>query len=211
VAIPIKLAKTPQITSDTPKLINIKLNKALIQHQQEIRIIKQNVARKSRSKGKNLEYEISEMQCKWYNIPQTFSRSKGGGVRKIGQPGDITTPDGFILCEEAKNDERWNFSSFLSPNGSRGALQFIWQAWEQTVDQCNIYNTRKHERQVFKYPVLIFTKNYENIFIMFRINEFNCNLPDCTITLVQPQYGTFIICDFQEFLNVNDPQNFIRR
>jgi hypothetical protein len=217
IKLPIKL-KLPLPVLTQPKQLSIKVNTLLVQHQEEVRVVRQNTAKYSRGKGKRNEYEICEILCQWYGIPQSFSRSKGSGaVRSIGQPGDISTPEGFIFCIEAKNDERCDFTSFLIPRGNskKAKLQFIWEAWQQSVDATNKYNTRKHERQIFKYPCLIFTKNYEDIFIMlqqqFFLNNLNVKIPYIRFDFSNEEFGGFYIFLLQDFLDSNDPQSFIRR
>jgi hypothetical protein len=168
-------------------------------------------ARRARHKGNRGEYFACEYLNTWLDVPEVFTPTNAsGGSRLIGQPGDIVGPPNFVFCVEMKNDERWRFSDFFIAGLRRTQPAPIWQFWEQGKLACSKYNEKKRISQVAKYPALIFTRNYEEVFIMLQettITYLNLKIPPTVAKLANAVEGYFIIMEFQNFLEANTPES----
>ena len=170
---------------------------------------KKRIARSSRAKGNRGESVVSDIFDNWIEVPQAFSPSSSSGAnRLIGQAGDLVGPNGFIFCVEIKNDEGWRLTDFLIPGIIRKHPARIWIFWAQAVTACNKYNSKRKEHQVNKIPVLIFTKNYEDVLIMIDEVDYknhNLRVPENFIRLINMDFGIFFICKLEDFLKCHTP------
>ena len=166
---------------------------------------KANIARSSRRKGRSAESEVGRILSYWYGVPESFSPSRSSGANlKIGQPGDILAPNGFKFVIEVKNTEGWNLTQIFQPLNCHAKLVTFWKFWKQAKEACDEYNKKKPTSLPIKYPVLIFTRNREEFFIMYEIKH--CATKCRNRILIQFINEDLMICQLSDFLD-NAPIN----
>lgn len=114
----------------------------------------------------------------FYGDEKSIVRSRGSGMFGKTNPdhsGDLEVslsfakaykkqlPD-FYFNVELKHDKRWNLKELLgSPYGG-----FLLQSFRQSFDD-SLNRTVKKKDVLAKYPILVFTKNYEADYVMFPV------------------------------------------
>ena len=110
----------------------------------------------SRTKGSNFERFIAkDLSMKFYKDQDSLRRtplSGGWSSKYVG--GDICGPESFPLYVECRNREVWKASDLFDEN----SVLFKWYA-----------ETKQKAKELGKEGVLIFTRNYEKIYIMTRV------------------------------------------
>jgi Holliday junction resolvase len=114
----------------------------------------------SQNKGKNFERLIAKKLTETLGIE--FKRTPQSGASPLGQDwqllGDIVTKDSnWEYCIELKKQEGWEFKDFFNKKSK------IYKWWEQAEEQAT---------KISKIPVLIFSKNYDDIYVMMKIKDF---------------------------------------
>lgn len=178
-------------------------------------------ARSNRGKGKRGERLACTELSKWYGVPESFIPSKASGASfRRREAGDIATPPKFPFIIEVKNQEVWKMQDFLEvkkPRMIKGemktALSPFKSYWNQVTHDVKHYNENKHATQIEKYPMLIFTKNFETLIMMIDKPLILAKLlpqppSNDTMYLVWEAFDdkTFYIISLIEFIN-NNPLN----
>jgi hypothetical protein len=174
---------------------------------------KAKTARANRSKGKRGESLVYHALSTWFGVPQSFSSNAGsGGAIRFGQAGDVNCPIGFPFCIEVKNSEAWRMSDLLVPVRTKNK-SVIWQYWEQCCRATDDYNTSlykiekdvRHKKGYFKrYPLLIFTKNRDEIYCMSNSHPFIINFIPKNYLRLTLNEGCYYIFLLEDFLNESD-------
>jgi hypothetical protein len=143
----------------------------------------------SRSKGSRFERAIAKDFSKWCGF--TCKRTPmSGGWAKTGdvtpkRPKDMVE---FIFCAELKHQEGWSFSnSFLGKSPNKQIAKW----W----GQCQA-DAKKSDR----IPILIFTKNFDQIYCMCETSFFRkAKLKEvATILISIPKFRIFLWDDFRK-------------
>jgi hypothetical protein len=145
-------------------------------------------------KGSSFELKICKILDDWWGKVGAFNRSphsgayhtitKGAGSGQLS--GDIVGPQGFLLSIEAKKRENWDFVDLAS-----GKHTGIMAWWGQAVKQT----------PPGKEPVLIFSKNRTDIFVMISIEslkKISSGAIDYSFAIL---FNKFIILRLKEFLS----------
>jgi hypothetical protein len=166
-------------------------------------------ARKNRQKGKRGEAAVGKIFSDWWGTEESFLHSQSSGAgNRFGAAGDITTPLNFPFVIENKNSEAWTLGNILThwksrvnkpkPGKKQKEIQpnTFWGYWEQVLEATKDYNKKAiNNKRIQKYPMLIFTKNYEEIFIMIHMDaqlEHKINLPANHMFLTNEQHLYYI-------------------
>lgn len=180
-------------------------------------------ARSNRKKGKRGETITSGIFSDWWGILESFLHSQSSGAgNRFGAAGDISTPLNFPFVIENKNSEGWTLGNILThlksrvnkpkPGKKQKEIQCntFWAYWEQVLEATEDYNIKaKANKRIQKYPMLIFTKNYEEIFAMIQMDaqlQLKINLPANHIFLTNDQHLYYIFI-LQDFLDINSPES----
>lgn len=188
-------------------------------------------ARSNRQKGKRGEAIIGKIFSDWWGTEESFLHSQSSGAgNRFGAAGDITTPLNFPFVIENKNSEGWTLGNILTHWKSRvnnikpkkplkpGQItkpkeiqpNTFWSYWEQVLEATEDYNEKAIKNmRIHKYPMLIFTKNYEEIFVMIHMDaqlQHKINLPTNHIFLTNEQHLYYIFI-LQDFLDINTPES----
>lgn len=137
----------------------------------------------SREKGNRFERQIAKDFSNWCGFPCKRTPMSGGWSKT----GDVTPRDpeqmvDFIFNPELKHVENWTFSAGFFGSGISKQIKRWW-------DQCV-----KDSKETGRIPLLIFTKNYDNIYCMTRAGFFHkVGLHKVTKrVLVVPRYRVFL-------------------
>jgi len=142
-----------------------------------------------RAKGASFERRIAKQISEWCGFHCVRTPMSGGWCKT----GDVTPKDpkdmvGFIFNMELKKQEKWNFTQlFQMPLSGKFKS---W--WNQCID-----DAKKSKR----IPVLIFTKNHEQVFCALRKEEFR-KLKLNTGTNAYLRIGGLRVCLWQDILNI---------
>ena len=178
---------------------------------------KANQARSNRKKGKRGEAIIGKILSTWWRSEESFLHSQSSGAgNRFGAAGDISTPLNFPFVIEVKNSEAWTLSNILTHFKSRTNKpnrkiqpNTFWSYWEQVLKATEDYNVKaKQNNRITKRPMLLFTKNYEEIFVMIPVLPFldlNLKIPKNRISL-NNEYISYYIFILEEFLELNPPE-----
>lgn len=110
----------------------------------------------SRIKGNSLERKVAKAFSKTFYDDETVLRRTplSGGWGTKYAVGDCAGPEDFKLYIECRNREVWSASALFNSNS-------ILYKWYKEI----VVEARKYDREA----VLVFTRNYEDVFIMTRI------------------------------------------
>ncbi len=116
---------------------------------------------KSKQKGKSFENKVAKMICKIFEIDNKYIKRSGSSGVRLDEHGDIDInhpkiEQQFPFVIECKKNEKWKFNDLLgigTVNKSNIFLDFI----SQSITE--IYND--------KYGLIVFSKNYEDVYGLF--------------------------------------------
>lgn len=114
-----------------------------------------------RTKGSSFERNIAKILSAWSGIELRRTPLSGGWAK--GNPevaGDLVSVDpeqSFRYHVECKNSEAWSWEQILNSKKISGPIFKSW--WKQAYDEC----------PKGKIPVLVFSKAYHDIYIMFQV------------------------------------------
>ncbi|MBT8386873.1 MAG: hypothetical protein KJO12_05630 [Ignavibacteria bacterium] len=112
-------------------------------------------ARHASRKGKGFERQIAKSLSRWWGIESSFRRTPiSGAWDKERAAGDIIVPDQFPFGIECKCQEGWELVQLIKNPVNCKIMKF----WKQTVEEC----------KKSKKPLLVFSKNQQPSFALFR-------------------------------------------
>lgn len=122
---------------------------------------------KSKQKGNNFERKLAKMLSEAWGIP--LIRTPCSGALKNFCPADITPEqqseyENWPLLLEAKNRVGWHLEQLISSKSTCPVLKW----WEEEEEkQYKARGLEFYNRAM----LLIFTKNHDDIYVMFRVNS----------------------------------------
>lgn len=148
--------------------------------------------KKSKRKGSTFERGVAKELAAWWGGEFTRTPSSGGwGKSKFAREGfnasgDIVTSEAdFPFCIECKAQEGWTLEHLLTCTDTCQTAKH----WKQAVD----------ETPPGKIPLLIFTKKFQSIFVMFHTGALTALLKRkeithlCMNTPTNPQLWTTVL------------------
>jgi len=143
-----------------------------------------------RTKGSDFERKIAKKLSDWSGMELRRTPLSGGfsqtGSSYTGDINAINREDNFGFHIECKKQEGWTLEQLFSPKCK------IWKWWEQCLTG---YKT------TYKIPLLIFSKNRANTFLLTRSHMLPHTFLDMSSYMeMRTKVESVIICPLNQFL-----------
>lgn len=152
-----------------------------------------------KAKGKTLENYVAKQLREKYKVDERYIRRSGSSGTQTGEESDIfidpTILKKFPFQIECKNQEQWKMSNlFITNQKSNPFKNYLVQVYKE------IENYSKRYPDIEIKPLLVFSKQHEQVYCMFEYNSKKIKENNYMITTINEI--KYIIMLFDEFLNM---------